>query len=99
LAINKQSAIEQAKQLLRDFTGMENSNEEYTLEFDDELVVLPVGNLVGVMYDVVRDGKREKYLHEFRKSSQPILASTHDGEQLFIIGGNYKFTDAGIIDN
>jgi hypothetical protein len=37
-------------------------------------------------------------VHRFKKKSRPLLAASHDGTQLYILGGEYAFTDAGIID-
>lgn len=51
------------------------------------------------MYETVRDGKTEHYIHKFKKHARPILGASHDGTQLVLIGGNFTFTDAGITDN
>ena len=59
---------------------------------------LKVGKCCGIMYETIRDGKNEKYLHEFKKASQPDLAISHDGQQIFLIGGSYLFKDSGIND-
>jgi hypothetical protein len=57
-----------------------------------------VGDLDGVLYTTVRDGKTEKYVHRFRKRSRPLLVSAHDGKSLHILGGEYEFTERGIED-
>lgn len=57
-----------------------------------------IGSLVGVIYETVRDGERETYVHRFRKGSRPLLAATFDGTRLVIVGGRYRFTDRGIVD-
>jgi len=65
-------------------------------------VVFRVGTVDGVLYTTVRDGRTEKYIHEFRKKSRPhlaVLAVSHDGKQLFILGGGYTFTERGIVDH
>lgn len=51
------------------------------------------------MYTTVRDGEVEKYIHRFKKSARPILAASHDGKQLVLIGGDFVFTECGITDN
>ena len=56
------------------------------------------GELDGVLYTTVRDGKREKYVHKFRAKSRPLLAASSDGKKLHIVGGQYEFTEAGIED-
>lgn len=60
---------------------------------------LVIGDLDGVLYTTVRDGKTEKYIHKFKRNSRPLLISSHDGESLHIIGGQYEFTERGIVDN
>lgn len=61
-------------------------------------VMLLIGELDGVLYTTRREGKMESYVHRFKKKSRPLLAASHDGTQLYILGGEYAFTDAGIID-
>lgn len=61
-------------------------------------ILLQIGKLVGVMYQAKRDGVTKKFLHQFTGASQPILASSSDGKQLYVIGGNYDFTEDGIVD-
>jgi hypothetical protein len=60
---------------------------------------LVVGELDGVLYTTVRDGETESYIHKFKKRSRPLLVSSHDGQTLHIIGGQYEFTERGIEDN
>lgn len=55
-----------------------------------------LGNLLAVEYRATRDGVSDRYRHEFRKSSQPLLVS--DGSQLDIVGGRIRVTDRGIED-
>ncbi|MGH7886250.1 MAG: hypothetical protein ACREPG_00165 [Candidatus Binatia bacterium] len=56
------------------------------------------GEMMGVKYRTVRDGRSEMYEHTFRKSSRPLLAARHDGSRVYIVGGRYRFTDRGIVD-
>jgi len=58
-----------------------------------------VGELDGVLYTTERDGKIEKYQHKFRKKSRPLLAASDDGKSLHIVGGQYEFTERGIVDS
>lgn len=60
---------------------------------------LTIGKCLGIIYETVRDGKREAYKHEFKRSAQPRLAVSSNGKQLMLIGGHYQFTNAGIVDN
>lgn len=60
--------------------------------------VLKIGKVTGIMYETIRDGKTENYVHEFRRSSQPDLTVSHDGQQIVLLGGSYLFKDSGIND-
>ena len=62
-------------------------------------VVTVIGDLDGVLYTTVRDGKVERYVHEFADSDKPLLAVSPDGRQLIIVGGGYRFTELGIVDD
>lgn len=57
-----------------------------------------IGELDGVLYTTVRDGKVEKYIHRFRAKDRPLLCVSPDGRQLYVIGGAYVFTERGIVD-
>jgi hypothetical protein len=59
-----------------------------------ELVALEIGPLVGVLYK--REGKKHPYLHRFNRFNRPVLASSFDGSQLYILAGGYRLTDRGI---
>lgn len=61
-------------------------------------VGLKIGHLDGVLYTTVRDGKTEKYIHKFKRSSRPLLAVSFDGKNLIMLGGAYQFTERGIVD-
>ena len=61
-------------------------------------IVARIGLLRAVIYDAVRGGRSETYIHKFRKQARPTFAVSHDGRQLFMIGGSYNFTDRGIVD-
>jgi hypothetical protein len=58
-----------------------------------------VGECDGVLYTTVRDGITEKYIHKFAHNDKPLLCITPDGRQILLIGGRYKFTERGIVDN
>lgn len=61
-------------------------------------ILLRIGPCLGVMYEAVRDGKRQRFLHQFEGSACPLLASSADGKQLYLVGGRYDFTADGITD-
>lgn len=64
----------------------------------DGVAVAVVGRCDGVLYSTTRDGKAEKYIHEFAPADAPMLAVTADGRQLLLIGGRYLFGSRGIVD-
>ncbi len=57
-----------------------------------------IGELDGIAYETVRDGITEKYFHRFDKKVRPLLASSFDGRLIYILGGEYDFTEDGIVD-
>lgn len=97
---SRQRAIEAALKRFEDFTGMSGevigSLDVPNLGPDEPLVV--IGDCEAVAYSTVRNGKRESYQHEFRPSSRPVLACSHDGSRLYLLAGAYKFTHRGIED-
>jgi len=61
-------------------------------------VLAVIGEIDGIMYDTFQDGELEKYVHRFDKKSRPLFCVSPDGKQIFLIGGQYKFTERGIVD-
>lgn len=61
-------------------------------------VGIVIGELDGVAYETVRDGERQKYFHQFDRKVRPLLISSHDGRCIYILGGEYDFTEDGIVD-
>ena len=61
-------------------------------------VAAVIGTLDFVGYTTVRDGEREKYIHKFRQADKPLLCASPDGK-VFLLGGNYDFTERGIVDH
>lgn len=57
-----------------------------------------IGEIDGLMYTTVRDGQHEKYIHKFSRKARPLFCVSPDGKQIFLIGGEYRFTERGIID-
>lgn len=89
--------IKQAGELFEDFRG-ENPEELIKVKLPNPKTGLVIGELDGVLYTTVRDGETEKYIHEFKKSSRPLLVSAYDGSSLHIVGGQYAMTERGIVD-
>lgn len=89
--------IETAARLFEEFTGHPAESID-VVTIPDYKTGIAVGKVLGIMYETVRDGVREKYIHEFSKKSRPVLACSFDGKQLYMIAGSYTFTDRGITD-
>ena len=87
--------MDQAGELFRGFTG-DHPETLHKVRIRNPKTGLVIGELDGVLYTTVRDGKTERYEHEFKKGSRPLLVSSHDGESLHILGGDYEFTERGI---
>lgn len=94
---SRKEEVEQAAKLLKDFSGHEPTKIMRVTDKSSS-AGLVIGDLDGVFYSATRDGKLERYVHEFRKKSRPLLAASHDGKSLRILGGEFEFTEAGIED-
>ena len=99
--------IRAARRRYRQFTGHAPAFGDIgiaDLTKDGEVVFI-VGEVDGIMYTTVRDGRTERYIHEFGptkksgdpKSPRPLLAISHDGKQAFILGGGMRFTARGFV--
>jgi len=61
-------------------------------------VGVAIGEVDGILYSTVRDGVFEKYIHKFRQRDKPLFVVSPDGKSLHLVGGNYTFTERGIVD-
>lgn len=96
---DSQDDVARAESLTERFTG-HNPRHMGMIEVPElPEVVAVIGSLDGVLYTTVRDGKVEKYVHEFAMQDAPLLAVSPDGRQLIIVGGRYRFTELGIVDD
>lgn len=93
----RESAVESAARRFKEFSGHDAETVE-RVRVKVPTAALAVGELDGVLYTTVRDGKRESYIHKFRKNARPLLAASDDGRSLHVLGGAYEFTEAGIED-
>jgi hypothetical protein len=57
-----------------------------------------IGDVTAICYRTVRDDREEDYIHEFSEKAAPMLGVSPDGKQLLLIGGNFTFTERGIVD-
>lgn len=89
--------IFRADALLESFTG-EKARKEFRVSQRPIKTGLVVGPMTGVMYAADRGDGVHEYCHRFKKSSRPLLIADHDGSQLGIVGGRFRFTDRGIVD-
>lgn len=90
--------LRRAAALYEAFTG---HNARVVAEIDKPVypdAVLVVGKCDGVLYTTVRDGKLERYIHEFKARSRPLFCVSPDGNSLILLGGAYHFTERGIVD-
>jgi hypothetical protein len=88
----------QAGKLFEDFTGHELTHAKRIAAPRLPKVLVKIGTADGLLYTTVRDGKTERYIHEFKARSRPTFAVTPDGKQLYLLGGAYNFTERGIVD-
>jgi len=89
--------LDAADDLLNSFAGR-SAREVLSVRVRPIKAGLVVGELLGVMYATTRDGKKEKYVHEIREKSRPLLVASHDGSQIGFVGGRLRFTERGIED-
>lgn len=89
---------ERAKLLYTNFTGHEAGDEVMIDKPQYPDVMSVIGDIDGLLYTTVRDGKVEKYIHKFKKNSRPLFCIAPDGLTLYMIGGSYEFGERGIVD-
>lgn len=96
--LSQRADVRRAADLFERFSGHEVESVDRVTVPPMPAVAVAVGELDGVLYTTVRDGKVERYIHKFRAADRPILACAPDGSALFILGGRYRFTELGIVD-
>ena len=58
-----------------------------------------MGRMTAILYTTVRAGKTEKYRHDFKKDSGPLVYLPNNKKPLIHThGGHYTFTDRGFMD-
>lgn len=95
---SQEARVKAAGDLYTRFTG-HDADEIVSIDkpvMPDTMLV--IGDIDGVMYTTMRDGQIEKYVHQFKKKCRPLFCVSHDGKQLFLLGGSYDFTERGIVD-
>ncbi len=94
---SRRSKINKAARLYEDFTGHDAEELGY-VDFQNPEVALAIGDVVGIIYETVRDGVKERYIHQFKVKARPLFAVSYDGKQLYLLNGEYDFTERGIVD-
>lgn len=89
--------VERAARLFTAFTGHPVTKMRQ-VSLPRVQVGLAVGPVLEIAYETTRDGKRENYLHKFRRGARPLLAASQDGRTLMLLGGGHRFTPRGIVD-
>jgi hypothetical protein len=87
-----------AKKAFEDFTGHKATKRRVSRLDDRDVHGWEMGPVLGIAYEAKRDGKTQRYFHEFKKAARPRLVAKDDGSKLYIDGGRYKVTDRGIED-
>ena len=95
---DRRRRVDQAAQLYEDFSGHEAEDMGTFDTGPAPKIAVVVGELEAVIYNTVRDGVHERYIHKFKASARPMFATTPDGKQLLLLGGDYDFTERGIVD-
>lgn len=57
-----------------------------------------IGHCTAICYRTVRDGVEEHYIHEFADKDAPLFVVSPNGKQILLVGGNFRFTERGIVD-
>ncbi len=89
--------IRQGEALYREFNRFESS-KFVTVQHSRVIppIVVDLGELVGLIYrsDKGQPGQPQAYIHFMQ--APPRLVSNIEGNQLYIVGGNYQITRQGI---
>ena len=93
------SDVEQAADLYSRFSGHEPESIGKVPAPRRLKTAIAIGDCDGILYTTVRDNRTEKYIHRFRKADRPLLTVAPDGSQIVLVGGNYTFTERGIVDH
>lgn len=94
------SARDQAADAYEEFTGeIADSITIYDLP-DHDQAGFYLGETVGIAYKALRDGETDVYYHEFAEEAAPSLVASHDGDGLYLLGGDFHVKPShGIVDN
>jgi len=96
--MTRKRQIQKAAKLYKDFSGHDPESLGSISIPKQPTVGVVIGDVEAIMYNTVRDGVFERYIHKFKKSARPLFVVTPDGDQLLLVGGAYDFTERGIVD-
>jgi hypothetical protein len=99
VSFSDRDAISRAADLYERFSGHEAEAIGKVTVNPLPRVGVAIGEVDGILYSTVRDGVLEKYIHKFRKRDRPLFVVAPDGKALYLVGGNYSFTERGIVDD
>jgi hypothetical protein len=91
--------LERAARAFERFTGEPADAIEEYLGPPQAGAAWALGPVPEIHYIATRDGETYEYVHKFRRASRPLLAASHDGKLLYLLGGAYSVTDRGIVDD
>ena len=97
VSASRRTALSKAATLYRDFTGMEPTHVQ-RVHVKPVKVGVKIGSLDALAYTTRREGKTERYAHEFSKQARPLLGVSDDGRSIVTAGGRFRFTDRGFVD-
>lgn len=98
LSVQRAQEVRKAASLYRRFSGHQVDRVARVKVNKFPKTAVAIGTVVGIIYDTVRDGESQRYIHRFKRSARPLFAVSHDGKTLLMLGGAYDFTERGIVD-
>jgi hypothetical protein len=91
--------VSRASKIYEDFTG-HDAEEIGVIDVPPiPTEVAVIGECDAISYTTIREGRTEHYIHEFAASDKPTFCISPDGRQILLIGGRFKFTNRGIVDD
>lgn len=96
--LSKSALVNKAAKLYERFSGHEAESLGKIKVKPMPAVGVAIGDVDGILYTTVRDGREEKYIHKFKAKDRPLFVVSPDGKLIMFVGGNYDFTERGIVD-
>lgn len=96
--VSSNPEVQKAARLYTRFSGHEAESVGRVKVPNVPKVGVLIGDVDGILYTTVRDGKTEKYIHKFKPKDKPLFVVSPDGRTIYFVGGRYDFTERGIVD-